>query len=274
MRFQFFLLSHCFVFVQILSSFATKLAVLSASGKGGGLLKTLIKQNPCQRPGPVLLVIIALCMFNDYSFKKKKSNMSRNWWTWRMKCWKQDGLSVSGVWSWSVIPKRVKEYRLYWYTAIRLWRKSCIDFLALPGNNDLRYYLISLRLSSLYIKGDYSFFDLQDSSEMFSSYTDGVQRSTCEKFLLLEEMQFVVKCWKGQNHEHLKTTTPWGNKGKILCGGSFFNPESCGLSEESVSTYLYFSACDKPLASGYLPKWRGLSGCLCREFCPSGPWLN
>lgn len=100
------------------------------------------------------------------------------------------------------------------------------------------------------------------------------QRSTSEKFLLLEEIRFVVKCWKGQNHEHLKTTTPWGNKGKILCGGSFFNPESCGLSEESVSTYLSSCACDKPLAPGYLPKWRGLGGCLCREFCHSIPWLN
>lgn len=109
---------------------------------------------------------------------------------------------------------------------------------------------------------------------MFWSYRDSVQRSTSEKFILLEEMHFVVKCWKGQNHEPFKTTTPWGKKGKILCGGSFSNLEPCGLSEEFVFTYLSFSACDKPLAPGYLPKWRGLSVCLCREFCHSIPWLN
>lgn len=71
-------------------------------------------------------------------------------------CWKQDGFSVSGVWSWSAIQKRVKEYQWSWYTAIRLWRKNWIDFLDLPGNNDLRYYLISLRLRSLCIKDDCS----------------------------------------------------------------------------------------------------------------------
>lgn len=110
---------------------------------------------------------------------------------------------------------------------------------------------------------------------MFWSYRDGVQRSTSEKFLLLEETKLLVKCWKGQNHENFKTTEPWGNKGKILCGGSFFKPESCGLrSEESVSTYLSSSACDKPLAPGHLPKWRGVGGCLCREFCYSMPQLN
>lgn len=50
--------------------------------------------------------------------------------------------------------------------------------------------------------------------------------------------------------------------------------QSNGLSEESVSTYLSSSVCDKPLAPGYLPKWRGLGGCLCREFCYSIPQLN
>lgn len=110
---------------------------------------------------------------------------------------------------------------------------------------------------------------------MFWSYRDESEEHLWKvSFVTRDAVTGEMLKGKGQNNENFRTTNLTGNKGEILCGVCFFKGESCGFKQWGVSACLSSSPCDKTLAPGHLPKWRGLSGCLYRELHHSIPQLN
>lgn len=109
---------------------------------------------------------------------------------------------------------------------------------------------------------------------MFWSYTDESEKHLWKvSFVTKDAVTGEMLKGKGQNHENFKTNKPSGNKGEILWS-LCLQTRALWLKQWGVSTYLSFSSCDKPLAQGHLPKWRGLGGFPYKEVCHSVLQLN